>query len=216
MSIHTTLWPQLRDKETREEFIAQFSRQSVGVQIAALIKQHGLSQTQLAERSGLTQGVISRAADPSYGKVTLRTLVRIAAGLDVAFMPMFVPFSELPKWFDRLESVGFKVPTFVEEDAAREEAERLVASGENLSAELNAEEPTRDIDTLLSIIDEYAKQHNTLTFTAPEPVFGKGCAYCNNQGYVVWHGGHPMKPMSKMPCPKCSPNAIDRLTDSRG
>ena len=111
-----SLWPKFSNKKYREEFVAQFSRQAIPLQIAALMKQHGLSQTQLAVRSGLTQGVISHAADPS--KLTLRTLVRIAAGFDVAFMPLFVPFSELPKWFDRLSNDPFMVPTFEQEDAA--------------------------------------------------------------------------------------------------
>ena len=121
MSTLKDLWPKLaRTKKYREEFVAVHAKQAIPFQIRALMKQLGLSQKELARRSGLTQGVVSRAADPSYGNLTINTLVRIAAGFDVAFVGRFVPFSDLPPWFDRLyEGEGFYVETFAEEDARR-------------------------------------------------------------------------------------------------
>ena len=47
----------------------------------------------LAERSGLTQGAISRALNLTVNLVN--TIIRIASGFDVAFVGRFVPFSEL-------------------------------------------------------------------------------------------------------------------------
>lgn len=122
MNVFGKFWSNLREgKKYREEIAAQFSVQAIPVQIAALMKQHGLTQTQLAERSGLTQGVISRAADTSYGKLAIRTIVRIAAGFDVAFVPLFVRFSDLPKLFARLYEEPLTVPSFEQEDRAFEE-----------------------------------------------------------------------------------------------
>jgi predicted XRE-type DNA-binding protein len=122
LSTFSELWPKLKgNKKYREEFVAQHAKQAIPFQIAALLKQFKLTQTELATRAGVSQGVISRAADPSYGNLTINTLVRIAAGFDVAFVGRFVAFSELPKWFDRIHSESFTVPSFGQEDKAYEE-----------------------------------------------------------------------------------------------
>ena len=119
------LWPEFKDsKQYREEFVAQQAKQAIPFQISGLLKQFKLTQTELASRAGVTQGVVSRAADPTYGNLTINTLVRIAAGFDVAFVPLFVPFSEIPKWFARIYEEPFTVPSFEEEAAIREEQER--------------------------------------------------------------------------------------------
>jgi transcriptional regulator with XRE-family HTH domain len=73
-------------------------------------------QSKLAEKSGLTQGVISRAEDPEYGNLTVNTLVRIAGGFDCAFVGRFVPFSDLARWYEDLENEeALEVPSFDEE-----------------------------------------------------------------------------------------------------
>ncbi len=118
MTTFEKLWPKFKSsKRYRDAFVAQHAKQEIGFQIRALMKQTNLTQAALAKSAGLTQGVVSRAADPSYGNLTVNTLVRIAAGFDVAFVGRFVPFSELPKWFDRLHSDPFTVATFHQEDA---------------------------------------------------------------------------------------------------
>jgi transcriptional regulator with XRE-family HTH domain len=123
LSTFSEIWPKLkRSKRYREEFVAQHAKQAIPFQIAALMKQHGLTQEDLARSGGINQSSISRAIDPSYGNLSLNSLVRIAAGFDVAFIGRFVPFSELPKWFDRLYEEPFTVPSFGEEDAALAEA----------------------------------------------------------------------------------------------
>src|SRR3990167_981518 len=121
MSTFSEIWPKLqRSKKYRESFVEGHAKQAIPYQIRGLMKQLGLSQKELAKRSGLTQGAISRAADPSYGNLTINTLVRIAAGFDVAFVGRFILFSELPPWFDRLyEQGGFYVAPFAEEEATR-------------------------------------------------------------------------------------------------
>ena len=117
MSTFEGLWPKLaRSKRYREEFVAQHAKQAIPFQIRALMKQLGLTQAELASRARLTQGAVSRAADPSYGNLTINTLVRIAAGFDIAFVGRFVPFSDLPPWFDRLYETSFHVKPFNQED----------------------------------------------------------------------------------------------------
>jgi transcriptional regulator with XRE-family HTH domain len=118
------IWPQLKKgKRYRREFAAQFSKRAIPHQIALLRKQFGLTQDQLAKSAGISQGMVSRAADPDYGNLTVNTCVRIASGFDLIFVGAFVRWSELPRWFNRFYSETFTVPSFDEEDA-HEEQER--------------------------------------------------------------------------------------------
>ena len=113
-------WDKLRDKDYREHFVAAQIRRFIPFQIRAIMKKRGISQTLLAEQSGLTQGVISRVSNPSYGKMTINTIVRIAAGLDMAFIGRFVPFSELDRYYRTLsEDAVSDIATFEEEDQLR-------------------------------------------------------------------------------------------------
>jgi len=114
----------VRSKPYREEFVASQVKRGIPFQIRALLKQHNLSQEELAERASLTQGVVSRAANPNYGNLTLNTLIRIAAGFDVAFVGKFVPFSELGDWFTDLSEDNVLVPSFVEENATMQKREK--------------------------------------------------------------------------------------------
>ena len=132
MTTSEALWPKLRDKKYREHFVAAQAKQAIPFQIRALMKAQELSQAELADRSRLTQGVISRAANPTYGNLSLNTLVRIAAGFDVAFVGRFVPFSELNRWLDHLSAESAKVPSFEDEDEKlSEDAGVLARSADN-------------------------------------------------------------------------------------
>jgi transcriptional regulator with XRE-family HTH domain len=118
------LWNKLRkSKKYREEFVAAQVKRGIPFQIRALLKKSGLPQEEIASRAGLTQGVISRAANPDYGNLTLNTLIRIAAGFDVAFIGKFVPFSELGRWFVDLSEDSVNIKPFGPED--KEIHERL-------------------------------------------------------------------------------------------
>lgn len=135
MNTFRALWRRLTEsKKYREHFVAAQVKQTIPFQIRALMKEKGLSQRELAERSGLTQGAISRAASPKYGNLSLSTLVRIAAGFDVAFVGRFVPFSELGCWLDHLHEESIRVPTFEEETAVIEGPDRLVHDRPSASA----------------------------------------------------------------------------------
>lgn len=125
MSEFDSLWKKLRkSKKYRESFVAAQVKRGIPFQIRRLMKQEKLSQAELAARSGLTQGVVSRAADPEYGNLTLNTVIRIAAGFDMAFLCRFVPFSELGHWFLGLSDEP-PVPRFDAEDGAHDEVHRL-------------------------------------------------------------------------------------------
>jgi transcriptional regulator with XRE-family HTH domain len=118
------LWQKLKaSKKYREAFVAAEVKQAIPFQIRALMKAQGVSQRELAERSGLTQGAISRAANPKYGNLSLNTLIRIAAGFDVAFVGRFVPFSELTRWLDRLNEDSTHILRFEEDSKLVDELE---------------------------------------------------------------------------------------------
>lgn len=117
MTTFKTLWQKLREsKKYRERFVEAQVKRGIPAQIRALMKQHELSQEELAKRAGLTQGVISRAANPSYGNLTLNTIIRVAAGLDVAFVGRFVPFSELTRYFENFSETAMRAESFIDED----------------------------------------------------------------------------------------------------
>ena len=116
MSTFNELWKKLGEsREYREEFVTAQVKRGIPFQISTLLKDLGISQAELAQRSGLTQGVISRAANPNYGNLTLNTLIRIAAGFDVAFVGKFVPFTELGKWYVNLSEDSVRVKPFTVE-----------------------------------------------------------------------------------------------------
>ena len=118
MSLNRPQWKKLRDKKYREEFVAAQAKRAIPFQIRALMHKKKISQQELADRAGLTQGVVSRAANPAYGNLALNTIIRVAAGLDVAFIGTFVPFSKLVDFYDKLSEEHLAdVPTFPEEDA---------------------------------------------------------------------------------------------------
>lgn len=130
------LWRKLRkSKKYREEFVASQLKRGIPFQIRTLMKQRGLSQEELASRANLSQGVVSRAANPNYGNLTLNTIIRIAAGFDVAFIGRFVPFSELGRWFTDLSEESVRAEGFEEEDAAfaKLAADASLAAGHSIS-----------------------------------------------------------------------------------
>jgi transcriptional regulator with XRE-family HTH domain len=109
-------WKKLaKSKKYREEFVAAQVKRGIPFQVRRLLKQKELSQQELATRAKIAQGVVSRAADPEYGNLTLNTIIRIAAGFDIAFLGKFVSFSELDQWFDNLSEEP-PIKTFDEEN----------------------------------------------------------------------------------------------------
>jgi transcriptional regulator with XRE-family HTH domain len=104
-----------KSKKYREEFVAAHLKRAIPHQTRALLKARKWPQQKLAEQASLSQGVVSRAVDPSYGNLTLNTIIRIAAGFDVAFIGRFVPFSELAEWYDKLPEENFDIPSFEQE-----------------------------------------------------------------------------------------------------
>ena len=81
---------QLQDPEMRELVEKELASLNLGIQIARLREQQGLSQTQLAARAGMSAPKIS-VLECSPKDAKLSTLIRIARALGLGLRVEFVP-----------------------------------------------------------------------------------------------------------------------------
>jgi transcriptional regulator with XRE-family HTH domain len=136
-------------------------KRGVAFQIRALLKKRGWTQGKLAENAKLTQGVISRAQDPNYGNLTVNTINRVAAGFDVAFIGLFVPFGTLVEWFENLSEELGEVESF--------EAEyRQVVQGKRLKQ--HRRPPKRRSQSWRRTGQESIRSGNPLDYAGRQPV----------------------------------------------
>ena len=87
-----------RGKSARSKFVESHLSKTLAYQLRATRDGLGWSQEKLAAEAGMTQHAISRLESPSYGKLTISTLKRLAAAMDVGLIVRLVPFSELIDW----------------------------------------------------------------------------------------------------------------------
>lgn len=131
-SIHKVWSRFAKSKTVRDQFVAGYVKRAIPAQIRALMKKRGLTQQKLAEQSGLTQGVISRAADLNYGDLSLNTIIKIGSGFDCAFVGKYVPYSEFLKETD--EGVITDIPSFEKENEELQREEQRKAEAVDLGA----------------------------------------------------------------------------------
>ncbi len=112
-----------RGRTTRAKLVANNLSEGIAFQIRATRDAQGLSQGELAERLGMTQGNLSRLENPDYGKQTIGSLIRVAEALDVALVVRFEPFSKYIDWLsgtphlDRgVTPEALSVPGFTQEE----------------------------------------------------------------------------------------------------
>lgn len=176
MSTDNLLKDLARSRKYRAEFVVAHAKHSIPLQIQDLLKQQDLTQTELAELADLSQGTVSRAADIAYGNLTINTLVRIAAGFDVAFVCGFVPFSRFLEWID--ETSGEQhVATFSEEfgdnaissqQAARDNSAASQEFSEQLQAAVREQQHQQSRHTQKQMAFNFTPQPEILVFF-PKP-----------------------------------------------
>lgn len=83
----------LSDKRYRETLVKQHLSRWTAFQLRQMREDHDWTQAELASLVGMQQSSISDLEKPGKRQPTIDTLTRIAAGLDVALLVEYVPFS---------------------------------------------------------------------------------------------------------------------------
>lgn len=81
-------------KAYRDGYLETRVRNGVAAQVRALREKLGLSQTEFGKLIGKPQTVVSRLEDPDYGRVSIRSLLDVAEGANVALVIEFVSYPE--------------------------------------------------------------------------------------------------------------------------
>ena len=148
----------LRNKEYRDAFVAEHINTGIPFQIRALREQkgRGWSQKGLGIRTRMAQETISRIEDPNYGKLTLKTLKRLASVFDIGLMVRFVPFGELVKWELSLTSESLEASSFDKDPYFEATGEEIASSSK--------ETITADHEQYIAMIGEGTSCVDNVTF----------------------------------------------------
>jgi hypothetical protein len=119
-SIGKKLFEKLQRKSYRHSYLAEHVRRGIAYQIRALRDQRVWSQGKFAKLLAKPQSVVCRLEDPSYGKLTVQTLLEIASVFDVALRVRFVPYSSFLQQTRDVSVASMKVPSFDDEFASIE------------------------------------------------------------------------------------------------
>jgi|ERR1043166_384429 transcriptional regulator with XRE-family HTH domain len=112
------LMQKLSRKAYRAAYVGEHVRRGIAAQIRAMRDQRGWNQGKLSKELGKPQSVVSRLEDPSYGKVTVQTLLEVAATFDVALQIRFVPFSSFLQQTRDVSTSSMRVVSFDDDFSA--------------------------------------------------------------------------------------------------
>ena len=111
---------QFADEEFRRAWSEDFVNTTLALQIAALRRQRGWNQAELAKRAGTTQSAISRMEDVEYGSHSLRVLKQIAAALDLPIRVSFGEWGTLIRESEALTEEALQRSSFQQDPLIRE------------------------------------------------------------------------------------------------
>jgi|HubBroStandDraft_1064217.scaffolds.fasta_scaffold51259_3 hypothetical protein len=113
----------LKDKLYRDSFVAARARRFLAHQMRAI--RGAMSQAEFGKLIDKPQSVVSRFEDPSYGKMTINSLLDIASKVDRALVVQFVDWTQFLKMTeDDSESASSPAPydaADIDDFATREE-----------------------------------------------------------------------------------------------
>ncbi len=144
MNTNSTLMNELKNKQYREAYVASQIGMNLPFQIRALRKERGLSQGELAALAEMAQPRISEIEKPGERSLNLKTLLRVASGLDVGLQVRFLQFGELVDWSEGFDPDNFHVRSFADEVAALGGALFDVSTSEAQAIPLEEEGPAGD------------------------------------------------------------------------
>jgi transcriptional regulator with XRE-family HTH domain len=121
--IRKGLADELKDPEARRDYADEFLSSYIALQIKTLRQQRGWSQAELAQRAGMKQSRISAMEQADYSGWSLRTLQRLAAAFDLAFVAGFESFGRMLDSMTSISRAGLERPSFDEDPAFREKPE---------------------------------------------------------------------------------------------
>lgn len=135
MSRREQIVASLRDKTSRDAFIASLIRFNLPSQIKEMRERRGWSQVELGSRAQMAQTLVSRFESKGYEQFSLRTLRKLASAFDVGLQVGFVPFSDLADAAAYPERHPLDVPSFredvrlIDETASQTVMPQLLGSG---------------------------------------------------------------------------------------
>ena len=114
-----TLLSKLRQKSYRDAYVKAQISQGLAYQIAALRRQRGWCQQDLAKKLSLkSQSAVARMEDPGYGKLSIATLLKLASAFDVALSIRFQPYSRFVNERQDTSATALYANAFDQEDHA--------------------------------------------------------------------------------------------------
>lgn len=117
----------LQRKEFRDAFVSSHLAHGLAHQIRALRTQRGWTQGELAARLGLKQqSAVARLEDPSYGRLSIATLLKLSSVFDVALSVRFLSYGKFLTEREDLSPAALSAESFdVEMPRILEDFERV-------------------------------------------------------------------------------------------
>lgn len=103
------------DEESRRYFMEACVEQDIAYQIASNRRARGMGQKELAKALKTRQSAISRLEDPTYGRHTIATLVKIAHAFDCALVLRLAPYSQFAEIVEDTSDASLYAAAFHEE-----------------------------------------------------------------------------------------------------
>lgn len=103
------------DDEYREAYMEASVEQNIAWQIKFNRQNRNIDQNQLAKLIGTKQSAISRMEDPSYGRLNLKSIIKIAHAFKCAVSVKLISYSELAEQTQLFNKESVIVKSFDEE-----------------------------------------------------------------------------------------------------
>jgi transcriptional regulator with XRE-family HTH domain len=223
-----------KGRSARIRFVESHLNKKLAFQIRSL--RGDLSQEQMEDKVGIKQQVLSRLENPYYGKSTMTTLKKIAAGCDVALLVEFVPFSQLVNrvsgtpYIERgLSPDTMNVPDYAKEEGEGKfsEVDRMEVPADNMGPEIGLEDGgnvpppwmTNTVGIVNALCPEYGQgtgnivpiaQYQTQTGKNSGDIGDAVLAGSSEQKQPTGMGGGSLEDVVKLPIPPTPSGTVNQ------